>query len=180
MTLSRWLRDYLYISLGGNRGSELATYRNLMLTMVLGGLWHGAAWSYAIWGFWHGLMLAAERLTADLGWSLKGKLPKALHMLFIFTCVTLAWLLFKLPDFSHVVGYLKAMVNNWGGADLQPILLFFVALFSIPVVAYHLLHLWSRTPRPALQAVKPVLYGIMLFLILVNAGSGASFIYFQF
>lgn len=180
ISLSSFLREYLYIPLGGNRMGPVRTYRNLMLTMVLGGLWHGAAWSYAIWGFWHGLMLAAERLTADLGWSLKGKLPKALHMLFIFTCVTLAWLLFKLPDFSHVIGYLEAIASNTGGGDLQPVLLFFVALFSIPVVAYHLLYLWTRVPRPAIEKARPVLYGIMLFLILVNAGSGASFIYFQF
>jgi len=180
ISLSSFLREYLYIPLGGNRMGPARTYRNLMLTMVLGGLWHGAAWSYAIWGFWHGLMLAAERLTADLGWSLKGKLPKALHMLFIFSCVTLAWLLFKLPDFSHVVGYLKAIAGNTGKGDLQPVLLFFLALFSIPVVAYHLLYLWTRVPRPAIAAARPVLYGVMLFLILVNAGSGASFIYFQF
>ena len=61
MTLSRWLRDYLYISLGGSRGGRLRTYRNLLLTMVLGGLWHGAAWTFVVWGALHGLGLAVER-----------------------------------------------------------------------------------------------------------------------
>ena len=81
-------------------------------------------------------------------------------------------------DGPGVNGDLGSWLYVLGGIPMMT--LFFVVLFSIPVVAYHLLHLWSRTPRPALQAVKPVLYGIMLFLILVNAGSGASFIYFQF
>ena len=61
ISLSTWLRDYLYISLGGNRGGKLRTYRNLMLTMVLGGLWHGASWNFVIWGTLHGLALVVER-----------------------------------------------------------------------------------------------------------------------
>jgi len=180
ISLSTFLREYLYIPLGGNRMGGFHTYKNLMLTMVLGGLWHGAAWSYAVWGFFHGLMLAVERLFKDLGWSTKVKLPRFIHMLFTFSMVTLAWLLFKLPDFNHVIGYMQAIFSNTGGAAVQPLLLFFVLLFSIPVVLYHLLYLWTRTPRPAMAAIKPALYGIMLFLILVNSGSGASFIYFQF
>lgn len=178
ISLSSFLREYLYIPLGGNRKGGFNTYRNLMLTMVLGGLWHGAAWSYAVWGFFHGLVLALERLVKDLGWGVK--LPKVLHMLFIFCMVTLAWLLFKLPEFGHVIEYMKALVGNTHVVNIQPIILFFTILFSVPVIVYHLLYLWTREPRPALERIRPVLYGIMLFLILVNAGGGASFIYFQF
>lgn len=178
ISLSSFLREYLYIPLGGNRKGGFNTYRNLMLTMVLGGLWHGAAWSYAVWGFFHGLVLAVERLVKDLGWGVK--LPKAVHMLFIFTMVTLAWLLFKLPEFDHVIEYMKALFGNTHIANVQPIILFFTLLFSVPVVAYHMMYLWTRRPQPALARIKPVLYGIMLFLILVNSGGGASFIYFQF
>jgi alginate O-acetyltransferase complex protein AlgI len=156
------------------------TYKNLLITMVLGGLWHGAAWSYAIWGLFHGLVLALERLWKDLGWSTKNKLPQFVHMLFIFSAVTLAWLLFKLPEFDHVIEYMRALFVNTHIKNLQPLIIFFTVLFSIPVVAYHLLYLWSRKPRPILVQLKPVLYGIMLFLILVNSGGGASFIYFQF
>src|SRR3984893_782582 len=61
MSLSFWLRDYVYIPLGGNRSGRLAVYRNLMMTMLLGGLWHGAAWNYVIWGLLHGLALCAEQ-----------------------------------------------------------------------------------------------------------------------
>ena len=178
ISLSSFLREYLYIPLGGNRKGGFNTYRNLMLTMVLGGLWHGAAWSYAVWGFFHGLVLAVERLIKDIGWSVK--LPKAIHMLFIFAMVTLAWLLFKLPEFDHVVEYMRALFGNTHITNLQPIILFFTLLFSIPVVGYHLLYLWNQKPRAAMTGLRPLLYGIMLFLILVNAGGGASFIYFQF
>lgn len=178
ISLSSFLREYLYIPLGGNRKGGFNTYRNLMLTMVLGGLWHGAAWSYAVWGFFHGLVLAVERLIKDIGWSVK--LPKAIHMLFIFVMVTLAWLLFKLPEFEHVVEYMRALFGNTHITNLQPIILFFTLLFSLPVVGYHLLYLWNQKPRAAMTGLRPVLYGIMLFLILVNAGGGASFIYFQF
>ena len=180
ISLSTFLREYLYIPLGGNRKGGFHTYKNLMLTMVLGGLWHGAAWSYAVWGFFHGLVLVVERLMKDFGWSTRIRLPKALQMLFIFSSVTLAWLLFKLPDFDHVIAYMRAIFSNMRIGNLQPLILFFVLLFSIPVVAYHLIYLWTRTPRPVMARIKPIIYGIMLFLILVNSGGGASFIYFQF
>ncbi len=180
ISLSTFLREYLYIPLGGNRMGALFTYRNLMITMILGGLWHGAAWSYAVWGFFHGLMLAVERFVKDLGWSMQDKLPRAIHMLFVFSMVTLAWLLFKLPEFSHVIDYLRSIANNTGGSEIQPPLVFFVLLFSIPVVLYHLLYLWTRRERPLMTTLRPLFHGTMLFLILVNSGSGASFIYFQF
>src|SRR5690606_10569310 len=179
ISLSTFLREYLYIPLGGNRMGALFTYRNLMITMILGGLWHGAAWSYAVWGFFHGLMLAVERFVKDLGWSMEDKLPKAIHMLFVFSMVTLAWLLFKLPEFSHVIDYLRSIANNTVGSEIQPPLVFFVLLFSIPVVLYHLLYLWTRQERPLMAKLRPLFHGTMLFLILVNSGSGASFIYFQ-
>lgn len=180
ISLSSFLREYLYIPLGGNRMGGYHTYKNLMITMVLGGLWHGAAWSYAVWGAFHGLVLALERLMKDLGWSTRNSLPRSVHMLFIFSCVTFAWLLFKLPEFDHVIEYVKAIFQNTHIENLQPLILFFTLLFSLPVIIYHLLYLWTRTPRPLVGRLKPVFYGVMLFLILVNSGGGASFIYFQF
>lgn len=181
ISLSTFLKEYLYVPLGGNRMGRVRTYRNLMLTMVLGGLWHGAAWSYAVWGFFHGLMLAAERLLKDKHIGQGLPIPRALYMLFVFSMVTLAWLLFKLPEFGHVVEYVKAFGRNFSGAHLQPALVLAILLFSIPVVLYHAHHrLTEHGPRPWIERLRPVAYGIMLFLILVNSGSGASFIYFQF
>ncbi|MEO8067681.1 MAG: MBOAT family O-acyltransferase [Flavobacteriales bacterium] len=180
ISLSSFLREYLYIPLGGNRKGPVRTYVNLMATMVLGGLWHGAAWSYAVWGAFHGGMLAVERLLHD---KFNGpfKVPKLLSTLFIFFSVTLAWLLFKLPKFDDVIAYMQALGNNWSGADMQPLILFFIGLLSIPVVAYHLFHSGNEDRARARRATwRPYAYGIMLFLLLTNSGSGGAFIYFQF
>ncbi|MCA9322640.1 MAG: MBOAT family protein, partial [Planctomycetes bacterium] len=97
ITLSSFLRDYLYIPLGGNRGGRIRTARNLMVTMVLGGLWHGAAWTYVLWGAWHGLWLGIERLIGRR--SIGFFLPRPLQCAFTFLVVTLGWLLFE----SHSV-----------------------------------------------------------------------------
>jgi D-alanyl-lipoteichoic acid acyltransferase DltB (MBOAT superfamily) len=103
ISLSTWLRDYLYIPLGGNRGSELATKRNLMITMLLGGLWHGAAWNYVLWGFYHGALLIAGRASfmqalgarIDALSGLRGKLARALQCIGFFHVTCLGWALFR-------------------------------------------------------------------------------------
>ncbi len=106
MSLSRWLRDYLYIPLGGNRHGEIMTYRNLMLTMLLGGLWHGASWNFAIWGGYHGALLGLERVTRGKragaeGWSWLYPFQAA----FTFVLVCFGWVFFRaatLRDATHV------------------------------------------------------------------------------
>ena len=148
--------------------------------MVLGGLWHGAAWSYATWGLFHGGMLAIERLVND---NVKIKLPKSvliLKGLFVFIMVTLAWLLFKLPDFSHVIKYFQAMGNNitnQGNVKLN----MYIILYSIPVVVYHLLYLYKDSKFwKRIQTQEHFLYAVMIFFIITNSGTSGSFIYFQF
>jgi alginate O-acetyltransferase complex protein AlgI len=107
ISLSSWLRDYLYISLGGNRGSSAATYRNLMLTMLLGGLWHGASWNFVLWGFLHGAILVAHR--AYTGWRARrdpgfvaAPLPivRLLSILAMQYWVLLTWITFRVTDFA--------------------------------------------------------------------------------
>ena len=177
ISLSTFLKEYLYIPLGGNRGGSFFTYRNLMITMALGGLWHGAAWSYAIWGVYHGGLLAAERWAKDRGWVwTRHAWPRRL---WVFALVTLGWLLFRLPDFTQVLGYLNGIRTNawYNGLDraLQ------VLLYSAPVILYHLSHLYLDKQSAAfLRYGRPVGLGVMLFLILTNAGSAGDFIYFQF
>ncbi len=181
ISLSNFLREYLYIPLGGNRRGVFRTYANLMLTMILGGLWHGAAWSYAVWGLTHGLALAAERWLTDrrllMPTSTAGRLLKSA---WVFCYVTAAWLLFKLPSFSQVIAYVNAIVLN----QHKPhdwLAISFVALYSIPVIAYHVHYQLSESSlaiRPMRWRFIP--YGLMLFMILTNSGSNGTFIYFQF
>src|SRR3546814_11708272 len=92
MSLSSWLRDYLYISLGGNRGGTAKTYRNLFLTMLLGGLWHGANWTFLIWGAWHGLILCIERVLGVKA-SMQGFKHWRWAPTFLF--VVLGWVMFS-------------------------------------------------------------------------------------
>jgi alginate O-acetyltransferase complex protein AlgI len=104
------LREYLYYPLGGNRTGPVRTYLNLMIVMTLGGLWHGAAWSYAVWGIWHGAALIGERAArgtrfyAHSHWTIRG-----VRMALVFTVVTWGWLLFKLPHFSDAVAYIGSL-----------------------------------------------------------------------
>lgn len=187
ISLSSWLREYLYFPLGGNRRGKFRTYFNLIVVMFLGGLWHGAAWSYAIWGTTHGVALAIERLFKD-----RIKLPDnaivgAFKMLGVFFVVTLAWLLFKLPNFHDVISYVQAVFTNWDGPVNRP-RVYNVLIFSLPVVIYHFAYLsLHHSPLketnawPVLQRwTAPIAYGAMMFLIAVNSGVTGDFIYFQF
>lgn len=181
ISLSTWLRDYLYVPLGGNRVGRLRTYFNLFIVMFLGGLWHGAAWSYAVWGSAHGLALAIERLVSSKQSRQKNSF-NPLGMLLVFTFVTFTWLLFKLPNFSQAVAYVLAIAKNW---KITPDIKvdYYILLYSLPVVVYHLDALLRERferfvfqPRP----MQNLACGLMLFLLVTNAGDAGAFIYFQF
>jgi alginate O-acetyltransferase complex protein AlgI len=130
ISLSSWLRDYLYISLGGNRGGTLMTYRNLMLTMILGGLWHGASWNFVIWGTLHGLALVVEREIArarrHLGFV--AELP-ALTIALTFGWVCLAWIFFRAPSLSSALGMARSVLtlSSPGSLELNPSLILVIA-----------------------------------------------------
>ena len=183
ISLSTFLREYLYIPLGGNRKGQGRTYFNLMITMVLGGLWHGAAWSYAVWGTFHGVALALERFWRDRYPAPKNPsvLRQIISGLLVFSFVTLAWLLFKLTDFAHVIKFMQALANNTGFSSYMAIVVY-VALYSTPVVLYHLYYLYkTHNPTHTLtRRAEPYVYGLMFFLIVTNSGIGTDFIYFQF
>jgi alginate O-acetyltransferase complex protein AlgI len=178
ISLSTWLREYLYIPLGGNRKGKVRTYVNLFIVMFLGGLWHGAAWSYAVWGTFHGTALAAERLCDK-----RIRLPDhwiadIFRVLMVFSFVTLAWLLFKLPNIEHVFGYLGAIFRN--DAATRYLLVACVVTYSIPVVAYYAWHLLKCRWGAQLQKYEFLLLGALLVGIALNSGSPQKFIYFQF
>ncbi len=180
ISLSSWLREYLYFPLGGNRKGNLRTYLNLMIVMFLGGLWHGAAWSYAVWGSFHGLALGVERFFGRYIKPKETMLVKGLQMFSVFLFVTFAWLLFKLPNFNDAVLYMKALFHNTSSGRTDFTIIFYILLYSIPVVLFHLFYLAEANVEKSLGRLKPVFYGLLLFLILVNSGRTGSFIYFQF
>lgn len=186
ISLSGWLRTYLYVPLGGNRYGKVRTYLNLMIVMALGGLWHGAALGYLIWGIVHGLFLVAERpflkreqaiyaQSAALSVTLR-----ALRTAFTFTCVSLAWTFFKFPDVNHALSYLAGIYRMPFVPNLTPRPAFYLlaAAYCLPAIAQHLFARMSAS-RPYVY-FEPFLYGIMIYLSVVEAGPETPFIYFQF
>lgn len=181
ISLSTFLREYLYIPLGGNRKGKVRTYINLIITMALGGLWHGAAWSYAVWGLFHGVALAIERFFTRKNSSGKRSwLVRYLKMFSVFLFVSIAWILFKMP-FDDVRAYFTAIfLNRHMGIDKGIIM--FILIYSAPVVIYHLIYLVSGNNfyREKLRRYEYIIYSFLLFMIVVNSGPSGSFIYFQF
>jgi alginate O-acetyltransferase complex protein AlgI len=190
ISLSSWLRDYLYIPLGGNRRGPVRTYFNLAIVMVLGGLWHGPEWKYAFWGLAHGMALSTERFGRELaerrGWSLGPLAAQAIHPLrvtLVFAYVTVAWLLFRMPSITDVTSFLEAIIHWHGsqqlytGANLRILW----GLSALVLVHHGLSYLREREflPRPVL-ALEPAFYGSLLALACVVGGKETAFIYFQF
>lgn len=182
ISLSSFLKQYLYIPMGGNRKGNLRTYFNLFITMTLGGFWHGAGWSYAIWGFTHGILLAIERA---LGQTIK--VPNyrwliPLKIVFVFIWVTWAWLLFKLPDFDHVIKFHESLMGNFH-LNINTSAITYIIMYSAPVIGYHFHYVISDRLEFANKIYyysRSLAYAIMLFLILTNSGTSTEFIYFQF
>jgi alginate O-acetyltransferase complex protein AlgI len=178
MTLSRFLRDFLYIPLGGNRGGRLLTYRNLMITMVLGGLWHGAAWTFVLWGAFHGLGLVSEHA---LGGRIRA--PAWLKWLVTFHLIVFGWILFRSQSLSLVGTFLSRLFTP-GRATL----------WTVPVVSAILVVvvLQLLPPRPLerfqvrLERLRPALLGAGLAVVIAFVGATVPsqgvppFIYFRF
>lgn len=179
ISLSSFLMEYLYFPLGGSKKGKLRTYFNLFMVMTLGGLWHGAAWSYLVWGFAHGLFLSIERLVFE---TLKvdiDKFSNALYSLFVFIAVTFAWLLFRL-EFTYVVLYLKTMFSGFS-LSFDTHLMVHLMVYSLPVVLYHVYALAKeRNNRFRWYRYEYAAFAVLLFLIVFNNGISGTFIYFQF
>lgn len=183
ISLSSWLRDYLYIPLGGNRLGAVRTYVNLFITMLLGGLWHGANWNFVVWGGYHGLLLALERQAGKRGWWAHA--PMFVQRLLTFLLVMIGWVFFRantmgqavavfkgLLGFNGVEGYITDLL---GGNPLSYILLLVTTVF-----AFILPNTWEIKWKSTWGwlLVLGILFGVCVFTILVNAAS--PFLYFQF
>jgi alginate O-acetyltransferase complex protein AlgI len=185
ISLSTWLRDYLYKPLGGNRGGRLNTYRNLLLTMLLGGLWHGAAWKFIAWGALHGGGLAVERMLEPwIGRRALSPAAKIIATLIVFHFVCLAWIFFRAEDFAVASLYIGGLASGWG-EGVQQAGPFVVALIAIglagqftPDALFDRVALaFARVPSWGLGAMA----GIVVALINALGPEGvAPFIYFRF
>ena len=184
ISLSDWLRDYLYIPLGGNRGSNLATYRNLMLTMLLGGLWHGASWNFVVWGALHGAYLVVHKLTRGGGVSQNPvswrDVPAILGTFFV---VNVAWVFFRAETFGNAFDVLDAIFTLQGGAtvrsDLALVGVIGLIALMIDVLArreFDPVVLIRRAPALVGASVAAAVAAIVVF----SGGSPEPFIYFQF
>ena len=188
ISLSSWFRDYVYIPLGGNRGSRWRTLRNLAITMLLCGLWHGASWIFVLWGAFHGVMFAVYDVwsrSAAGQWvsARKGALAHGLKCLVFFQFVCLGWLLFRSESVSQAAGMLRSIAFDFSLDARMANLALKLALFAVPLL---LVQVYQRRAgmapwdgwRPELQAVT--LGTAVLFIALMGAPNRTQFIYFQF
>jgi D-alanyl-lipoteichoic acid acyltransferase DltB (MBOAT superfamily) len=209
ITLSTWLRDYLYIPLGGNRDGRGRTYLNLLITMLLGGLWHGAAWTYVVWGALHGLYLALERLLKDRfltekpvrdpavagpvihkaslvpGFAISPQVARFGLAMLTFLVVTITWVFFRAPDFTKAMMILLAM---FGVIPVKIPVLATTAIIKVALVTVGLLgcHWYMRDRSVSKVASKlpgwalGLVWAFMLIVLVLTQKSSNSFIYFQF
>ncbi len=185
ISLSTWLRDYLYIPLGGNRGSALATKRNLLITMVLGGLWHGAAWTFVLWGVYQGLVLAVARTIVNHGRKLTRAWQHVALGLVMFHVTCYGWLIFRAQSVEQLADFTRRFFSGlWFSAGAWESLVLPLLLIVLPLLAIHTFQAAhddelavERLPRPARYAI----YGALFYLIVLFGDfEGAEFIYFQF
>ncbi|MEQ9450595.1 MAG: MBOAT family O-acyltransferase [Pseudomonadales bacterium] len=188
ISLSSWLRDYLYISLGGNRRGTIFTYRNLMLTMLLGGLWHGAGWQFIVWGLMHGVYLIAERFA---GWADRKPVAlydKLLRRLIIFHCIALTWIPFRSASLEDAYEYVVRLLAFEGSLEVSrgmaAVLVVTVAALALQWLCDLKSELRERVSSLLLNQAyqrKMALYGgLAIVIVIANAGGAQPFIYFQF
>jgi len=209
ITLSAWLRDYLYIPLGGNREGKFRTYINLMITMLLGGLWHGANWTFVVWGALHGIYLCVEKLLQDTrkkfpvavpedvvvpvmvkGVSSAGFLKKIRSSNFTLALITfffinVTWVFFRAADFSTAGNLLSSMfgIAGNGAMILSSAAIIKVAVIITLMVAFH----WRMRNTRVLDVadkmpwwILGIIWSFLLIMIIWSQESSSSFIYFQF
>jgi alginate O-acetyltransferase complex protein AlgI len=186
ISLSAWLHDYLYVPLGGNKGGGFTTYRNLMLTMLLGGLWHGAAWTFVVWGGLHGLVLAIHRALG--GYVPRGRpqplsLRKVPSIVATFSLVTVLWVFFRADDLTAAFEYLRGLATApWGTTDIDSVILvaYGAVLILIMDLAQRITGDHSAVLRWPAAAKGATVAMLFLGIVTWTGGSAQPFIYFQF
>jgi len=184
ISLSTWLRDYLYISLGGNRRGRWTTYRNLLLTMAIGGLWHGGSWTFALWGLFHGILLVIEKFFREKKWQLLRF--KSLKLLATFFLVNIGWIFFRSPNFKTIgIWFQKIFLFNSEKLTWDLISLperfkdrFFASLIIGLLLTFLAKNTWEIRFKPS--TLNAALLGILFALCLMFMGDESPFLYFQF
>ncbi len=192
ISLSSWLRDYLYISLGGNRKGKIITYFNLFITMVLGGLWHGASWLFIVWGTWHGVMLVIHKIYRH--WFPVAKNYKAgfvrhfFHVLLTFHVVAIGWIFFRASSLDVVGQIFTQIFSNFHPEAIPGFVSGYAIVFIVMIVGY-LLHFTPHCFAVGLQKglswspliVKALIFALVIFFVLqVRSSELVPFIYSQF
>lgn len=186
ITLSNWLRDYVYIPFGGNRGSSNNTYRNLLLTFVLGGLWHGAAWTFVIWGAMHGAALAAHRLFQQSSL----QIPRWLAIMMTFIFVNFAWVMFRADSLNDAFVVYQAMFGftditspaTLGEPSTYQLMGFAAILLSCLLLPNSMALANGSIKKPGPVLSSALLCGVMFFIALIanNTSTPSPFLYFNF
>jgi D-alanyl-lipoteichoic acid acyltransferase DltB (MBOAT superfamily) len=190
ISLSTWLRDYLYIPLGGNRGSSTRTYTNLLITMILGGLWHGAAWTFVLWGVYQGLLLVvyrgASRFDAFRTWTTGGgALARATSWAVMFHLTCYGWLIFRGRSLEQIGSMTAGMFGRLQPSHLDVIgLAVPLLLFVVPLLLVHAAEAVADdvliVPKLPTLVRYSVYAGTFYLTLLFGNFGGAEFIYFQF
>ena len=181
ITLSRFLKEYIYIPLGGNRKGEFRTYTNLFTTFLLGGIWHGAGWTFIFWGFLHGLALVIHRAWNKMG----GKLPTLLAWFITFNFINIAWVFFRAKEWDDAIKVLKGMVGMTGVESYHDISLAYIAMALVVSVG---LYNTSQLAEKRYFGKLTLFVSLVLFLftllqmfnITISSDKVSEFLYFNF
>jgi D-alanyl-lipoteichoic acid acyltransferase DltB (MBOAT superfamily) len=183
ISLSTWLREYLYFPLGGSRFGRFRTYLNLMITMLLGGLWHGARWNFVLWGFYHGLLLVGTHALNQISYEFKNKRWKGAQIAITFGFTLFGWLLFRVHDMGHLAIILENITTRFYWTPdlihyLKPTLGAFVLLMG-----YHIWQERTGNDLILLQTSKWFqlgIYSFIIFALVTIRFQAVPFVYFQF
>jgi alginate O-acetyltransferase complex protein AlgI len=191
MSLSRWFRDYLYVPLGGNRGTALTTYRNLVIVFLIVGLWHGAAWTFVLWGAYHGVLLLVERALGVGRGDRDADRSDPLGQARTVALVVFGWILFRSPDIGHAIGYMGAMARP--GLELplslartlDPLAIIALAIGCASVLLPRDWVTGVRLERASIPAIRVLRLAVVAVVFpaavsFLVAGDFSPFLYFQF
>jgi D-alanyl-lipoteichoic acid acyltransferase DltB (MBOAT superfamily) len=190
ISLSQWLRDYLYISLGGNRKGKIRTYLNLMITMLLGGLWHGASLRFIIWGGLHGIGLVINKLWSSLfrSYGKTGWIGRVLAIFITFNFVNFCWIFFRAPDMDNAILMLNQIAENFSPGSFLTVIPAYSSVYILMAVGY-IIHFLPESVKESYRGffIRMPLYAQMVIILLIavmlyqmRTADVIPFIYFRF